>query len=92
MRETYRSISRMRTLTDSLLDLADRYSEARGWSLKTIARKAANDAKFFARIADGKGVTTRRYEHVMLWMSENWPVGCEWPADLDRPSAKADAA
>jgi hypothetical protein len=80
------------SLVDSLLAVARDYSEATGLSLATVATAAANDGKFFARIARGAGLTTRRYECVMLWFSERWPQDLPWPENADRPNKAAREA
>jgi len=40
-----------------------------------------------AKIRNGGDVNTATYERAMLWLSENWPDGCDWPAGVPRPAS-----
>ncbi|WP_425152873.1 hypothetical protein [Candidatus Palauibacter sp.] len=34
-------------------------------------------------------VTVRTVHRVVQWLSDNWPEGLEWPADIPRPEPPA---
>jgi hypothetical protein len=56
-------------------------------SLKTLGRLAAGDWRFFDHLNDdSKTFTARKYDEIMLWLSENWPAGAIWPEQIARPS------
>lgn len=71
---------------------ASAYAGARSLSLTTLGRLAAGDWRFFDRVVEGSTTfTARKYDDVMLWFSERWPEGCDWPAEVPRPSLEARA-
>ncbi|WP_318893425.1 hypothetical protein U8C37_11505 [Sinorhizobium medicae] len=43
-------------------------------------------------IATGGDLATGTFERAMLWFSENWPKGAEWPAGVPRPVLQTEAA
>lgn len=69
----------------TLVDLAQSYSAFVNLSLSRIGFLAANDGKFFGRLANGKTCTLRTSDRVLQWFSDHWPAGLEWPADVPRP-------
>lgn len=79
-------------LPDSVLLLATRYTEATGRRWGGVSTDASNDGKTFDRIAAGKVVTVQRCERIIQWFSDNWPADCDWPAQVDRPQERSDAA
>ena len=73
-------------LIRNLLTVAQAYSAKREVSLSTLGRQAANDWRFFDHLSDStKTFTARKYDQVMRWFSEKWPVGVDWPEGIDRP-------
>jgi hypothetical protein len=68
-----------------LLKLAEALSRHRNWSLSTVALYAANDGKFFKRIAESGGCTLRTAQRVVGWFAANWPDDLSWPVDIPRP-------
>lgn len=45
------------------------------------------------RLRAGHRITTGRAARALQWLSENWPEGLAWPADIPRPpKAKKEAA
>ncbi len=73
-------------LTDNLLRCAAEYVTAKGCAEATVAKKAADDSRFFRRLRDGKTFTVKRYDTVMGWFEANWPENAPWPDDVTRPS------
>lgn len=77
-------------LRSHLLSCATAFAGARGFTLSTVGRFAANDGAFFQRVSDGEGsFTARTYDKVIGWFHENWPDDLTWPADVPRPSPEA---
>jgi hypothetical protein len=73
-------------LRSNLTACASAYAAERGISLTTLGRLAAGDWRFFDRVTEGTTTfTARKYDEVMLWFSERWPAGCDWPGDVPRP-------
>ena len=71
-------------LKANLMLCAASYAAARKVSLSTLGRLAAGDWRFFRE--DGSTFTARKYDEVMIWFSEQWPDGLDWPADVPRPA------
>jgi len=69
----------------SLVQLAQTYSLRVHLSLSRIGFLAANDGKFFGRLANGKTCTLRTSDRVLQWFSNHWPVDLAWPPDIPRP-------
>ena len=74
----------------ALIRLGEAYASHQGISLTTLGRKAANHGLFFVRLKGGCDVTTRREMSVKQYLSEHWPAGLEWPADIPRPERTAN--
>lgn len=75
-----------------LLKLAKALAAHHNWSLSTMGLYAANDGKFFVRIAEGGGCTLRTAAQIMQYFCRNWPSDLAWPADISRPSKSRRAA
>lgn len=75
----------------TLLALADIYCVKTGTKPVTLSFWMFNDSKKLAALCGGADVTTGRFNAAMQWLSDNWPEGAEWPADVARPE-KAEAA
>jgi hypothetical protein len=79
-------------LTANLKTLLAAYQAApKSLAVATISKRAAGYAAFFDSIDDPTcnfGVVT--YDRVWQWMSDHWPDGAEWPADLWRPEPAKD--
>lgn len=65
--------------------LAEALAAHRNWSLTTIGAYAANDGKFFSRVAAGGGCTLKTASAVLNWFAQNWPADLEWPRAVPRP-------
>lgn len=75
-------------LRENLLRCAAAYAEAKEIGLSTLGRLAAGDWRFFDNLSkDDKTFTARKYDEVVQWFSDNWPVDKDWPVDLTRPEA-----
>ncbi len=72
-------------LTENLLGLVRVYCMETGLARSTIGMRVARDARFFDRLANGKGFTVKTYDAVVRWFSANWPAKAEWPCDVLRP-------
>ncbi len=77
-------------LNANLQTLAHAYAAASGLAISTIGMRAARDARFFDRLADGKGFTVKTYDTVMRWFLSNWPENVAWPDGIPRPLASAE--
>lgn len=75
-----------------LLELAKAFASHRGLALSTVSTYAANDGKFFNRLALGSGCTVKRAASLAAWFDENWDRDLEWPRDIPRPSANQEDA
>ncbi len=76
-------------LRHHLVTCAAAFVAATGLSMATVGRQAANDWRFFDRIANGSGFTAGKYDEVMRWFAARWPADAAWPADAPRPEAAA---
>ncbi len=73
-------------LTDQLLVVARAYCQIRGLSLARVSTLVFNEGKKLEAIASrGADLATGRFEAAMLWFSENWPEGADWPESVARP-------
>ena len=79
--------------TDDIRLLAERYANARGIALSTLARLAVRNSTVFDRLDRGR-VTVRTLRDLVSYLSDRWPEGLEWPSDIPRPApgAKGKAA
>lgn len=75
----------------TILELARRYAEANMLPLATVSSRVFDDGKKLAAIEAGGDITVRRFVSAILWFSENWPEGVEWPLDLPRPAHAASS-
>lgn len=81
------------TLLDQLKAVAEAYGKARNFEPSTVSRVALGDGMRLPAILRGKAdMTTRRFEKTLIWFSENWPEGADWPTDVPRPTADTEAA
>lgn len=76
-------------LRSHLVTCANAYAAAAVLSLTTVGGRAANDWRFFDRVAAGAGFTVSKYDEVVGWFSANWPAETAWPADVPRPEVAA---
>ena len=71
-------------LRHHLVTCAAAFVAASGLSLATVGRQAANDWRFFDRLANGSGFTAGKYDEVMRWFDANWPSASAWPVGIPR--------
>ena len=69
----------------SLVELGQRFADARGVSLWWVGFKVADDGKFFVRLREGKTCTLRSARTVVQRLSDIWPDDLDWPPDVARP-------
>lgn len=74
----------------TLVDLGQRFADARGISLWRVGFLAADDGKFFTRLQTGRTCTLRSARVVVQYLSDHWPDDHEWPADIPRPASRMD--
>jgi hypothetical protein len=80
-------------LREKILLVSDIYCAANGRGRKRVSTLALSRGSKLDDIASGADLTTRSYEAAMLWFSNNWPDGVEWPAAVHRPAPeKLEAA
>ncbi|MCY3878052.1 MAG: hypothetical protein OXF74_02595 [Rhodobacteraceae bacterium] len=72
-------------VTANLVELIDAYAEVAGLSPHSVGRYSGGSGDFYGRLQSGRDVTTRRAARVVQWLSDHWPDGAEWPADIPRP-------
>lgn len=70
-----------------VIALIEAAAGASGRSPHTVGRLASGSGDFYARLTRGHDLTTRRADRVIRYLSEQWPSGAEWPADIPRPDA-----
>jgi hypothetical protein len=81
-----------KALASHLLCLVAAYSEACQLNESTVGRFCAADGRFFLRIREGKTFTVKKYDEVVSWFSTHWPLGLDWPREIERPVLHAEAA
>lgn len=58
-------------------------------NLKLIGTRCAADRTFFQRLEAGEGLTIRKAEEALAWLSFHWPPDRVWPKTFfERPTAK----
>ena len=75
----------------SFLTLVDRYCAHRRLSDARVSTLIFNDGARIATLRAGTGeIGVKRLARAILWLSENWPDGAEWPSEIPRPTAHSD--
>ena len=69
----------------TLLIVAKAYGEAEGVRPETVSSRVFNDGKKLTHLRNGGKIWTDRFEAAMLWFSDNWPEGVDWPNGVLRP-------
>ncbi len=70
---------------NSTLLLMKRYARLRGIALSTLGRLSIGSSTVAERLAAGR-VTISTAARIDQWLSDHWPEGAEWPADIPRPA------
>ena len=77
-------------LKQHLMSCATAFAEKRNMKLTTLGRKAANDSPFFTRLMENRtSFTARKYDEIIQWFSDHWPVDLAWPQAVVRPIREA---
>ena len=74
---------------DCIIRLITLAATASGHSPSTIGRWASGSGDMYHRLCRGHDITTRRAARVVQALSDLWPEGAEWPADIPRPPHRA---
>lgn len=82
----------MMTLREQLLTTIDSYRSVSGLSEARISTRVFSGGRRIEQLRKGGDVGTMSFERAMLWFSENWPEGAEWPAGVPRPVLQKEAA
>ena len=73
-----------------ILTLAECYARARRIAPSTLSLCASQSSSWLDRCATGN-VTIRSAVAFVQWLSNNWPIGLEWPVDIDRPKPESNS-
>ena len=73
------------TQIEELIAVSKTYAEARGISLSRTSTLIFGDGMMFKRLSNGCDLTTGRWAKGMQWLSDHWPEGAHWPAEVARP-------
>ena len=73
------------------MGLADIYADLRKLAPATIGIYTASNSRLIPTLRSGGSCSTRTYERVRLWFSNNWPLNLPWPADIPRPTPAPDS-
>jgi hypothetical protein len=77
---------------DHLLRVADLYGSALSLERSTVSWRIFGDTKKLPAIHAGADIQVKRLERAMQFLSDNWPEGAEWPAEIARPQQSARSA
>lgn len=72
--------------------VTDSYCSETGMSRARLSTLLFNAGARLDAIASGRDLNTGTFERAMQWLSDNWPPGLAWPADVERPAPKMEAA
>ena len=64
---------------------------ALGVSVGTVGRLSSGSGDFATRLRAGRDITTRRARRICQWLSNHWPAGAAWPADIPQPEPGSPA-
>ncbi|MDE3797621.1 hypothetical protein GOB46_21030 [Sinorhizobium meliloti] len=81
------------TLREQLILVSDEFGRARGIGRQRVSTIVLNRGSTLDLLAQGRSdLNTGTFERAMIWFSENWPEGAEWPAGVPRPVLQTEAA
>ena len=75
-----------------IVRLIDGYAAAVGRAPTTVSLAVASSGGLYGRLRDGHDITSRRATRIARWLSDHWPAGAEWPADIPRPMPRPAGA
>ncbi|MDE4595937.1 hypothetical protein [Sinorhizobium meliloti] len=74
------------TLREQLILVSDEFGRARGIGRQRVSTIVLNRGSTLDLLAQSRSdLNTGTFERAMLWFSENWPEGAEWPDCVSRP-------
>jgi hypothetical protein len=77
---------------DHLLSLFGPFRQARRISESRLSMLLFNDGKRIGLLRRGGDIGSRRLQDAFQWLSDHWPSGAEWPADIPRPAPSQSEA
>ncbi|MDX0788167.1 hypothetical protein GOD70_16825 [Sinorhizobium medicae] len=81
------------TLREQLILVSDEFGRARGIGRQRVSTIVLNRGSTLDLLAQGRSdLNTGTFERAMIWFSENWPEGAEWPTGVPRPVFQTEAA
>lgn len=79
-------------LIGRLQKVCDDYCSHTGLRREQVSYQVFRDQRRLSGVFAGeRGLTVESYENAMRWLSENWPEGLDWPADVERPGSDVGA-
>lgn len=72
--------------TASFLCVAKAFVAASGIEPRTLSSRIFNDGKVLpAVLAGARTISLKRADAALLWFSDHWPEGADWPPLVPRP-------
>lgn len=72
-----------------LLRIVDAFAAARKVSDARASTLIFGDGSRVKHLRHGGDMGVRRIQRALHWLSDNWPNGADWPADIARPEIHA---
>lgn len=79
-------------LIDQFLRLAEEYAASQGISENTLSYRMFRDNKIIRRLRTGSDIGVRRLTGALIYLSERWPDGLDWPTGTPRPAPAGERA
>lgn len=76
-------------MIEDLLCVVAAFNAARKISDGRSSTLIFGDGTRIKHLRCGGDMGVRRLQRALLWLSENWPDGAEWPADVVRPASQS---
>lgn len=73
------------SIVQSFLCVVECFCKAESVPESTASWRMFDDSKRLAQIRAGADIGVRRLERALQWLSDRWPEGAEWPAEVQRP-------
>lgn len=73
---------------DRLLAVFDAYCAAVELAPATVSARLLGRGGRIAELREGGDMGSRTIHALLVKFSQSWPEGAEWPANVERPSAK----